>query len=79
MSQSLTAQDGRSATIAANVRAEVARAGRSQSEIATALGLSQTGVSRRLSGRVAFDGPELAALAALLDVPVAAFFGESAA
>lgn len=79
MSQSLTAQTGRSATIAANVRAEIARRGITQKQISEVLHLSQTGISRRLKGRVEFSGSELSALAAMLEVPVASFFTGRAA
>lgn len=43
-----------------------------------ALGLAQTGVSRRLTGRIDFSASELAKLASLLNVPVSTFFGEVA-
>lgn len=62
------------AGVSANVRAEVARAGASQTDIAAVLGLSQAGVSRRLSGRVDFSATELTKLAAYLKVPASAFF-----
>jgi transcriptional regulator with XRE-family HTH domain len=65
------------ATVADNVRAEVARRRASQSEIAEALGLHQAGVSRRLSGRTEWTGSELATLAEVLQVPVSAFFPQS--
>lgn len=57
----------------------MARAGVSQHDVAAVLGLSQTGVSRRLSGRVDFSATELAKLAAHLNVPVAVFFADALA
>lgn len=55
---------------AANVRAEVARRNITQVQIAAALGLPQSGVSRRMKGTVPFSLDELSAMAALLDVPL---------
>ena len=60
--------------VPANVRAEVARRGLSQSALAAALNLTQSAVSRRLSGTVEFTASELAALAEHLQVPVSVFF-----
>lgn len=65
--------------VAANVRAEIARVGIRRAEVASALGLSYAGLSRRLSGAVAFDVDELAALAVLLNVPSSLLLGETAA
>lgn len=60
--------------VPANIRAEVARRGVSQSALAAALNLTQSAVSRRLSGAVEFSASELAAIAQFLNVPVSAFF-----
>jgi transcriptional regulator with XRE-family HTH domain len=57
--------------VAANVRAEMARQQIKQSEVAIAIGVGQSGVSKRLAGTVAFDVNELAQIAVLLGVPVA--------
>lgn len=54
----------------ANVRAEMARAGVSQTELARRLDLSQASVSDRLRGRTAFDINELFAVAAALNVSI---------
>lgn len=62
MTQTFTAQ------VAANVRAELARRGLSQVDIATTLGVSQAAVSRRLSGSVPLDVNEVAAIADLLGI-----------
>ena len=59
-----TAQTGR------NVRAEMARAGVSQIDLAERVGLSQSGLSKRLRGVVPFDVNELDAIATALGVPV---------
>ena len=59
-----TAQTGR------NVRAEMARAGVSQIDLAERVGLSQSGLSKRLRGDVPFDVNELDAIATALGVPV---------
>lgn len=50
------------------VRAELARAGKSQNDLAAVLGVTQTAVSKRLRGVTPFDVNELAAVAAALDV-----------
>lgn len=59
-----------SATVGATVRAELARRKRNQRELAEALGISQTQVSRRLAGEIAFNVDELAIVAAFLGVPM---------
>lgn len=64
--------------VAEEVRALVARRRAKQSELAAVLGLSQAGISRRLSGTTEFTGSELQDLAEFLDVAVCAFFGEHA-
>jgi transcriptional regulator with XRE-family HTH domain len=58
--------------VASNVRAELARRRLSQQALAAALGVSQTHVSRRLVGKVAFDVEELHAVADFLGLRVAA-------
>lgn len=58
-----TAQTGR------NVRAEMARAGVSQIDLAERVGLSQSGLSKRLRGVVPFDVNELDSIATALGVP----------
>lgn len=57
--------------VAANIRAELARKGISQAELAASLNKSQPTVSRRLLGRVPFSVDELDIIAAILDVPMA--------
>ncbi len=66
------------ARVAASVRAEMARRRVTQSDVAKALGMKQTAVSRRLTGQVPFDVNELTAVAAFLGVPVAALLGAHA-
>lgn len=65
---------GQNDPIAEEVRSVVARRRIPQAELAAHLGLSQAGISRRLSGRTEFSGSELARLAEILDVDVADFF-----
>lgn len=55
------------------------RAGRTQSQIATRLGISQQSMSRRLSGATSFTINELAAIATELDVRLTDLVGEVAA
>lgn len=55
----------------ANVRAEMARRGVSQTTLAQRIGMSQAQVSKRLRGVIAFDINELAAVADFLNVPLA--------
>ena len=58
------------ATIGANVRAEMARRGVPQVEIARVIGISQRQISERLLGRVGFEVKELLLIAQTLEVPV---------
>lgn len=60
--------------IAGNARAELSRSGISQSTASGALGLSQSALSRRLSGNTPFTAAELSALSALIGVPIATLF-----
>ena len=65
--------------VAANVRAELGRHRRTQTAVGQHLGLSQTAVSRRLTGAIPFDVNELHLLATWLDVPVGTLLGEGVA
>ena len=60
--------------VAANVRAEMARQRRRQSDLADHLGMARQNVSRRLLGRRPFDTDELAKVAEFLGVPITTFF-----
>jgi transcriptional regulator with XRE-family HTH domain len=64
-------QSSPTARVAGNVRAEMARLNVNQTQLATAMDLTQAAVSRRLTGKVPFNVQELAALAIFLDIPVA--------
>lgn len=64
------------ASVAAEVRAELARQRRPQRDLAEAIGLSQQAASRRLCGEVPFDIAELAKVAELLRVPIEQFLPE---
>lgn len=57
-------------TVAATVRAELARRRVQQATVAEALSLSQTAVSRRLAGLIPFNVDELVQVARLLDMSV---------
>ncbi|MEE3066541.1 MAG: helix-turn-helix transcriptional regulator [Actinomycetota bacterium] len=58
--------------VARNVRAELARRGKTQEDIAGLLGFTRQAVSRRFLGRVEFRVNELQAIAEYLDVPMSA-------
>lgn len=64
-------------SIAAEVRAIVARSGKRHSEVAKRLGLSQSRFSRRLSGAIPFTAAEVARMSSILGVPVSEFFPTS--
>ena len=66
-------------TTAATVRAEMARRRVPQIKLAQHLGLSQTAISRRMSGETDFTVTELQAVAALLDVPAGDLLGAASA
>lgn len=60
--------------IAGAVRAELARAGRSQRDLARALGVSHAYLWRRTRGEVGFAAEELLAVADFLAIPVGTFY-----
>jgi transcriptional regulator with XRE-family HTH domain len=66
-----------SVTIGSTVRAELARRRFSQTSLAQALGISQTGVSSRLRGKVPFDVDELHAVADFLNLPVSSLLDDA--
>lgn len=59
------------ATVASNIRAEMARASVPQVRVAAVLGISQTAVSKRLRGVIAWRVDEVVKVAALIGVPLA--------
>lgn len=61
-------------SIAAEVRAQMARHRRSGRSVALEIGWNQAYLSRRLTGEIAFNTDELVAIAEVLDVPVVSFF-----
>lgn len=65
--------------VAASVRAELARANRTQQTLAAHLHLSQPAVSRRLSGEVSFSIDELVSIAEYLSVEVSLFVPQTRA
>lgn len=71
--------DTASVTTGANVRAEMARRGISQTALAKEIGMSQAAVSARLRGVTPFDINELHAIAKALDIPLDALLSGVAA
>ncbi len=67
------------ATLAANIRAEMGRRKMSQADLAAAVGISQPGVSKRLNGTVPWTFPEVVSVAQVFNVPLAVLTGEVAA
>lgn len=59
-----------------NIRAEMARKRKRQAEMASVLGIAQSGVSARMSGKTPFDLNELYAVARWLDVSVKALLAD---
>jgi transcriptional regulator with XRE-family HTH domain len=60
--------------VASEVRAWMGRRQRSGRSVALEVGCSEIYLSRRLTGKVPFDVADLAAIAHVLDVPMATFF-----
>ncbi len=56
--------------VGANVRAEMARRGITQTQLAEQIGRSQPQLSKRLAGAIPFDINELTAVADALSVPI---------
>lgn len=65
--------------VAAQVRAEVARAKVSGRRIAVALGVDPSYVSRRMTGHTPFTPDELAVIATVLGIPIARLLPEPSA
>lgn len=65
-------------SVAAEVRAAIARKRYSANKLAADLGMSQSALARRLQGRVAFDVEELAAVAEKLGVTVSSLLAPEA-
>lgn len=63
--------------VSANIRAEMARRGKTQADVAAVLGKRRQQVSQRLLGRVPFRLDELQTIAELLDVPLGSLFNET--
>lgn len=66
--------DDWSSIVAANVRAEMGRAGLNQAQLATALGMSEMWMTRRLKKGVAFTADDIAMFASFFGVSVADLF-----
>lgn len=56
--------------VAAEIRGHMARKQRTGVELARYLGITQTTLSRRLTGRTAFDLDEIALVAEWLELPI---------
>jgi transcriptional regulator with XRE-family HTH domain len=63
--------------LARNVRAELARAGVSQTALAAAMSLSQSAVNRRLQGATDWTVVELQQVADTLGLPLSAFIPDA--
>ena len=61
-----------------NIRAQMTLQGFTQTHVAAVIGVSQSGVSRRLLGDIAFDVVELVTLARMFDVPASLLLGGDA-
>lgn len=64
------------AELGARVREALRAEGRTQTELATALGITQAAVTRRLTGRIAWKVTDLAPTAELLGVTVPQLLGK---
>jgi transcriptional regulator with XRE-family HTH domain len=64
-------------TIAAEIRAEMARKQKTQYDLADVLGIPQSAVSLRLNGKRPFRAEELPIVAGLLGVPVERFYSDA--
>lgn len=65
--------------IGSNVRAEMARAGVTQVQLAGLIGMSQSMLSARLAGKTAFDVDELARAAGVLGIDAATLMTDPSA
>jgi len=65
-------------SVAAEVRAEMARQQKTQAELAAVIGVTAHTAGRRCSGAVPFDVIEIAAVAEWLSVPVEQLLGNKA-
>lgn len=63
-------------SVAANIRAELARRRVSARTAAAELGLTQSALSRRLRGHVDFSASEVQTIATFLGVAVSSLYGE---
>lgn len=68
-----------SSEVGANIRAEMARRGISQTELASQMGIGQSALSKRLAGAIPFDVNELVVVARLLRVSTSDLLAESVA
>ena len=64
-----------SENVTANIRAELARRGRTQGDLAEALGMHPMTISKRMTGQADWWIGEIPAAADWLGIPLAALFG----
>jgi len=64
-------------TPSANIRAEMARAGVTQTQLAVALGLPQAAISRRLCDETPWRVSEVQSVAEALGVPLSALLADT--
>lgn len=69
-------QDGLTDTTGDRVRKALREAGVTQVKAGSAIGISQSQLSRRLAGQIGFRVTEIATLAALAQVPVSSLIAE---
>lgn len=62
--------------VGTTVRMLLARGGKTQTDLAVAMGLGQSQLSKRIRGTIPFDLDELVFLSDYFDVPVGLLFGE---
>jgi len=70
----MTTTDEFTASVAGAVRAELSRRQRPISEVAAAIGVSRTTLSKLINGGGSFDLAQLAAIADYLEIPVEQIF-----
>lgn len=63
-------QRGHSQRVAANIKAELARAGMNQKQLARGMGISQQSLNARLKGRTGISVADLHDVAHVLNVPL---------
>jgi|GEM_PF-2117624 len=73
----LPQHDDTRSVIAAEIRSLMGRHAKTQGDLAVALGISQSQMSKRLRGVIPLDSDELTSIATYFGVSVGSLFGES--